>query len=389
MTALPGKSHDPHAADRLQGDEQIPEDFKEEGGGPVKPFLEHLEDLRWVMIRCVVSVTVAMIVCLAASPYIVDILAQPLNQAKSFITENRKSNLLEKENKRDLVIQLTQDDSMRIPIDTNLANEAFTSIGITNTNAVPVFRIQPRVEGGKLELILEPLPDGSTAVEPMAGPELKAYGPLNSFMVALQMAFYGGLGVASPFVLFFAGQFIVPALRRKEKKLLARGVFIGSILFFCGAAFCYFLLMQIALSTSAMFANWLHFGADEWRAEAYISFVCKFMLGMGIAFELPVVILVLVRVGVLDYKKLSKFRIYWVVINLVLASMLTPPDVVTQVLMALPMQLFYEVSVLVAYIWYRQDKKREECEEAERQAEEAREKEREERQGQTPPQRED
>ena len=122
--------------------------------------------------------------------------------------------------------------------------------------------------------------------------------------------------------------------------------------------------MQIALSTSALFANWLTFGADVWRAEDYINFVCKFMLGMGIAFELPVVILVLVKVGVLDYKKLSAFRMYWVVINLVLASILTPPDLVTQILMALPMQFFYECSVLIAWIWYRRDRKREAAEAA-------------------------
>ena len=150
----------------------------------------------------------------------------------------------------------------------------------------------------------------------------------------------------------------------KEKKYLTRAVLIGGVLFFCGAAFCYFLLMKIALSTSALFANWLSFGADLWRAEDYISFVCKFMLGMGIAFELPVIILLLVRIGVLDYKKLSKFRIYWMVINLVLASVLTPPDVVTQVLMAVPMQLFYECSVFIAWIWYRRDRKREAAEAA-------------------------
>ena len=84
------------------------------------------------------------------------------------------------------------------------------------------------------------------------------------------------------------------------------------------------------------------------------------MIGMGLAFELPVVILLLVKIGVLDYKKLAKFRMYWVVINLVLASVLTPPDIITQVLMALPMQLFYELSVFIAWIWYRRDKKREE-----------------------------
>ena len=116
-------------------------------------------------------------------------------------------------------------------------------------------------------------------------------GPLSAFLVALQLAFYGGIMVSSPFILFFVGQFTVPALRRKEKKYLIRGIIVGSVLFFSGVAFCYFLVMKIALSTSALFANWLTFGADVWRAEEYITFVCKFMLGMGISFELPVVCL--------------------------------------------------------------------------------------------------
>ena len=183
--------------------------------------------------------------------------------------------------------------------------------------------------------------------------------PLSGFLVALQMAFYGGIMVALPFILYFLGQFIFPALQKREKipnyvcHHRRRAVF----------PWCRVLLFpadEDCASTAALFANWLQFGADLWRAEDYIKFVCNFMIGMGLAFELPVVILLLVKIGVLDYKKLAKFRMYWVVINLVLASVLTPPDIITQVLMALPMQLFYELSVLIAWIWYRRDKKREE-----------------------------
>jgi sec-independent protein translocase protein TatC len=217
------------------------------------------------------------------------------------------------------------------------------------------------VEDGKLQLLLQPGTNTQAADDDLtqAGPELKSMGPLSGFLVALQMAFYGGIMISLPFILFFIGQFTFPALRAKERKYLVTAVIIGGGLFFCGAAFCYFLLMQIALSTAALFANWLNFGADIWRAEDYITFVCKFMIGMGIAFELPVVILLLVKIGVLDYKKLSKFRMYWVIINLILASILTPPDIVTQVLMALPMQIFYECSIFIAWIWYRRDRKKE------------------------------
>ncbi len=344
------------------GDDDSP-DLDEDGseyGGPIKSFLEHMEDLRWVLIRCVAALGVAMVACLAGAPIIVDFLSRPLNEAKQFLTENRKDSLLA-ENKSEILIRLTDREVLRLPVETNLLDEAYRMLDLTNNIEPQSFNLTPTVQGGKLQLLLQPETNAVFASDKSsrAGPELKSMSPLSGFLVALQMAFYGGIMVALPFILFFLGQFIFPALRQKEKKYLTISVIIGGGLFFCGAAFCYFLLMKIALSTAALFAQWLQFGADMWRAEDYIKFVCKFMIGMGLAFELPVIILLLVKIGVLDYKKLSKFRMYWVVINLVLASVLTPPDIVTQVLMALPMQLFYELSVLIAWIWYRRDKKRE------------------------------
>ena len=79
-----------------------------------------------------------------------------------------------------------------------------------------------------------------------------------------------------------------------------------SDLFLVGVAFCYFILMPVALAAAQMYSQWLGFGALQWRAEDYISFVCKFMLGMGLGFELPVVILTLVKIGVLNYRMLSQ-----------------------------------------------------------------------------------
>ncbi len=348
--------------DWSDGDDTLP-DLDEDGeafGGPVKSFLEHMEDLRWTLIRCVASVFVAMVVCLAGAPYLVETLAWPLTKAKQSLTENREGSLL-KEDKSDILLRLTEKETLRLPIQSDLLEEARNQLNLPELAEIPVFQLAPVVKEGKLELLLQPITNSIAGynTSTRAGPELKAMGPLSGFLVALKLAFYGGVMVSSPFILFFVGQFTIPALRKKEKKYLIRAVCVGGILFFSGVAFCYFLVMQIALSTSALFANWLTFGADVWRAEDYINFVCKFMLGMGIAFELPVVILLLVKVGVLDYKKLSAFRMYWVVINLVLASILTPPDLVTQILMALPMQFFYECSVLIAWIWYRRDKKKE------------------------------
>ncbi len=96
----------------------------------------------------------------------------------------------------------------------------------------------------------------------------------------------------------------------------------------------------------------------EWRAETYFSFVTKFLLGMGLGFELPVVLLALVKIGVLDYQKLTALRRYMIVINLVLGALLTTPEPFTQVVMAVVLQLLFELSVWIAWYWEWRDRKR-------------------------------
>jgi sec-independent protein translocase protein TatC len=135
-------------------------------------------------------------------------------------------------------------------------------------------------------------------------------------------------------------------------------LFFGGGLFLAGISFCYFILMPVALAASQMYSNWLGFGALQWRAEDYISFVCRFMLGMGLGFELPVVVLTLVKIGVLNYSILAKARRYMIVINLILGAVLTTPEIITQLVMFVPLQLLYEITVWIAWYWNRQEKKR-------------------------------
>jgi sec-independent protein translocase protein TatC len=192
--------------------------------------------------------------------------------------------------------------------------------------------------------------------------ELAIFSPAGGFMVAFQVAIYGGIVLASPFLIFFIGQFVVPAMKIKEKRYVYRGFAIGSVLFLAGVSFCYFVLLRYALAASYMYSTWEGFASPQWRAEEYISFVCKFMLGMGIGFEQPVVLLALVKIGVLDYAKLKAFRKYMIVINLILGAVLTTPEVVTQILLAVPLQILYEITIWVAWYWERQDRKRQEKE---------------------------
>jgi sec-independent protein translocase protein TatC len=118
-------------------------------------------------------------------------------------------------------------------------------------------------------------------------------------------------------------------------------------------------MMPVALAVSAKYAEWFGFKANQWRAEEYIGFVCKFMLGMGIGFEMPVIILTLVKIGLLNYSILKSARRYVIVIAFVLGAVLTTPEVITQVLMAVPLLFLYEISVWIAWYWERREKKRE------------------------------
>lgn len=320
----------------------------EEGGGPVKSFLEHLEDLRWMLIKCVAAVFVAMLVCMVGGSFLVKILSWPLVQAKHF--------------------RFAQDRAVPVRFGTNiLSRVALTDLGGDHwgTNAPRSFRLVPALVGTNFLLRLEADaeswdPDSKGIVN------LNSYDPLSAIMVALKLALYGGLILSAPFLILFIGQFVLPALKLREKKLLYQIVSFGSVLFFMGVAFCYFIMAAIALSATVQFSEWLGFGASEWRAEAYISFMCMFMLGTGLTFELPVVILTIVKIGLLDYVQLKKFRSYWIVIALIIAAFMTPSaDPFTMVLMALPLWVLYEVSVWIAWYWHRRDRKRAEAEAAE------------------------
>lgn len=314
---------------------------EEEGGGPVKTFLEHLEDLRWMLIKTVSAILVAMLVCLIAGNRLVALLTWPLDHAPHLPGSTAVQ--------KDIPVLLGTNLLARLPADA-------LGLPLNGTNHVAL-RLVPKFEGTNLTLTvqIDPKPP---ALKDGHSPVLKGYGPLTSIMVAFKLAIYGGLIFASPFVLYFVGQFVLPALKVKEKSILFRAVAFGSVLFFIGVAFCYFIVSGFALMATVQFSQWMGFGADEWRAEDYITFMCRFMLGMGLAFELPVVILTLVKIELLDYERLVKFRSYAIVGNLVLAAFATPSaDPFTMFLMAIPLQFLYEVSVIVAWYWQRKARK--------------------------------
>src|SRR5204863_758886 len=106
-----------------------------------------------------------------------------------------------------------------------------------------------------------------------------------------------------------------------------RAAGIGAGLLLAGVCFCYFFVLARALKFAELFALWMGVSVPQWRAETYFSFVTKFMLGMGLGFELPVALLALVKIGILDYAQLRAMRRYMTVVNLILGALLTTPAV--------------------------------------------------------------
>jgi len=319
-------------------------DAADDGGGPVKSFLEHLEDFRWLLIKCAVALSLTMLVCLIGANYVIGVIKWPLSRAHVSYPGTNQIVTVSFGATRLGSYPITPEQQQLLHTGTNRFAAVVVEPVTVGTNQILSWRVND-----------DP---AALADAQRMHIDLVNLTPAGGFFVAFQVAFYGGMVLASPFLLYFIASFVFPALRLKERKYIYRALFIGGGLFLIGVAFCYFILMPVALAASQMYSQWLGLGAMQWRAEEYISFVCKFMLGMGLGFELPVVILTLVKIGVLNYRMLRSMWRYMIVINLVLGAVLTTPEVVTQVLMAVPLYMLYEITVWIAWYWEWRDKKR-------------------------------
>jgi sec-independent protein translocase protein TatC len=323
--------------------EPDPDEWESEEGGPVKSFLEHLEDFRWLIIKSGGALMVSLIVCLYAVPQIVWVLKWPLSRAA----------LVQVHGEHKALVCLGTNTLTTLELSTNRLGGL--DLG---TNWFTVLQIEPVTIGSNILLTVhvDPNPDTTTLLN--SATDLIYLDPAAPFFSSMQLAFYGGILIASPIIAFFLAEFLLPALKVKERKYVLRAALIGAGLFLGGVSFCYFFVLARALKFAEWWALWMGVKVPEWRAETYFAFVTKFMLGMGLGFELPVVLLALVKIGVLDYRKLTALRRYMIVINLILGALLTTPEPFTQVVMAVVLQLLFEASVWVAWYWEWRERKR-------------------------------
>jgi sec-independent protein translocase protein TatC len=234
-----------------------------------KPFLEHLEDLRWTIVKMAIALVIAMVLCLAFRTTLVRVMQAPLQAVG-------------------------------------------TQVGT-----------------------------------------LRALGITDSITISFHLAFYAGIVLAFPLLLYFLAEFVLPALTAVEKRFLLPAIFASFGLFLLGVMVCYFWLLPKTIlfffrDTQSM--GWV----PTWTVQEYYSFVTRFTMGFGLAFELPVVVLALVKFGLVTYRFMARTRPYAIVLMFVLATIITPtPDILTLVAMAMPMCLLYESCIWIAWLMER------------------------------------
>ncbi len=233
--------------------------------GVLKPFLEHLEDLRWMLIKMIVVLGSAMILSFFFAAELMDVMIRPLAR----VTDN-------------------PEDFLRTL----------------------------QVTGG--------------------------------FTLAMKLAFYAGIVLSAPVLMYFLGQFLLPALTEREKRLLRPSFVGGAGLFIAGVALAYFVVIPAGLKFFIEFNNDLGI-RSEWTINSYTGFVSQMMLAFGICFELPLVILILAKLGIVTHEFLRQKRPYVIVIIMIVSAVVTPTaDPVNMTLLALPMALLYEACVWIA-----------------------------------------
>ncbi len=305
-----------------------------EAATPKKSFWAHLNDLRTALVRSAIAIGLAVVVCLLLSDRLVAILEYPLTRIDQF--ESPRPTVSFQVGSTQLgPYPVTPEQFAGLP--PGAAPQLVFQVGLAKIGQEQVATLK-----------LLPAPPPGT---PTLRVRLHNFGPAEAFFVAFHVALYGALIVSAPFWAFFMGQFFLPALNIKERGMFFRWVGWSVALFFAGVLLTYFGLLPLALRASIEYSHLLGFEAFDWRAEEYINFVAKFIFGMGLGFQFPIIVLLLVKLGLVTHHQLAHFRRHVAVLSLVLGAVLTTPEVITQIAMAVPLYILYEACIWIARYW--------------------------------------
>jgi sec-independent protein translocase protein TatC len=181
------------------------------------------------------------------------------------------------------------------------------------------------------------------------GAKLLATGVIAPFMVPLKITLFVSLLIALPYVLYQVWAFVAPGLYQHEKRLAAPVIVSSVLMFYGGVAYCYFVVFRVVFRFIARFAPESVSVSPD--VDAYFGFVLRMFVAFGITFEVPIAVLLLVRLGMVSVARLRQGRPYAIVGAFVVAAIFTPPDVLSQLLLALPLCVLFELGVLLGAVF--------------------------------------
>lgn len=223
---------------------------------------------------------------------------------------------------------------------TDLRNSVVKAVLAVGVAFFALFPFNERIYNWFARPLLEQLP---------AGGEMIATGIISPFIVPLKVTLLVAFCLTLPYVLYQIWRFVAPGLYRREKRLVLPIVVSSTVLFYAGMAFAYFLLLKIVFGFIVSFApSSIEFMPD---VQNYLSFALTLFVVFGIAFEMPVAVFILVRAGVVEIATLRSARTYVIAGSFVVAAIVTPPDVLSQFMLAVPVWLLYEAGILFASLF--------------------------------------
>lgn len=296
----------------------------------------HLEELRKRLGLSVLSVFIAFIVAFIFHNPILTWITQPLNDALDEVgrvVESKDYTKWKMEAKdQNISVQIAKKNSSDIAKVLQKKLEEAANIADTKLSLI---LSEAALAAKELSEKLKNNSMGQITTHQVGG----------AFFVALKVSFFAGLLGALPFILYQIWLFVAPGLYSNEKKMIIPFVVGGSVMFFIGVMFAYYVVTPFGFQFLITFGSFLY--TPLINIEDYVGFFAKIMMGFGLAFELPVMAYFLALLGLVTDRTLIDFFKYAVLLIFVLAALLTPPDVLTQLLMAAPMILLYGASILI------------------------------------------
>lgn len=183
------------------------------------------------------------------------------------------------------------------------------------------------------------------------GTQLLSVSVIAPVMGPLKVLFFSAFSLCFPFIIYQIWAFVSPGLYKKEKKIVVPVVLSSMLMFCCGVAYCYYVVFDFLFQFISKFSpESISFAPD---IDSYISFVLHMFIAFGITFEVPVIVFILRAIRITSLEKLKKFRKFLIVIAFAVAAVFTPPDVASQLLLALPIIVLYEIGLLISSIFIK------------------------------------